>query len=67
MLRTLAALTVAAVAPQSAGAQSSPSVGQPFPIYELPLLQRSSDAKTRRSSIAAYRGKKLLLVQFASW
>ena len=41
-------------------------VGKPFPIKSYPLLQAQGE-KPRLSSLAKYRGKKVLLLQFASW
>ena len=40
----------------------SPSVGDFFPQYLLPSLETGDPI-----SISAYRGKKIILHQFASW
>lgn len=45
-----------------ANAQYAPQVGAPHPDFRLP---RISDRKA--VSLSDYRGKKILLVQFASW
>ncbi|HEX9794744.1 MAG TPA: hypothetical protein VGC54_12245 [Planctomycetota bacterium] len=54
-------------APQAAAAQEPaaalvPQVGAPFPGFEFPRF-----GTEERASLAAFRGRKLLLVQFASW
>lgn len=43
----------------------APEVGKLFPVQPFPVL--GADAGDALHSIADYRGKKILLVQFASW
>ena len=43
-------------------AEYDPRVGEPHPDFRLP---RISDRKP--VSLSDYRGKKMLLIQFASW
>ena len=40
----------------------TPAEGQPFPLQEYPQI-----GKDGLHSLAEYRGRKVLLVQFASW
>ncbi len=44
----------------------APKVGEPFPVQTFPVLGKPGDP-AKLDSIASYRGKKLLLIQFASW
>ena len=60
MLRTTAVLLGLAVC---APAQD---VGKPFPVKTYPLLAAAA-AKPELTSLAQFRGKKVLLIQFASW
>ena len=43
-------------------AQYAPRVGQPHVDFTLPDIQNR-----KAHSLAQYRGKKVLLIQFASW
>ena len=49
---------VLAFAPQGA----MPAEGQPFPLQEFPQIGEEG-----LHSLAEYRGRKVLLAQFASW
>jgi hypothetical protein len=50
-------------APPSAGAKEVPvRVGEPYPDLVLPSLADGSPL-----SVARFRGRKVLLLQFASW
>ena len=55
-------LIVAALTAARAELPAGPKPGDPYPAYLLPSLTRG-DAL----SIAHFRGKKVLLLQFASW
>jgi hypothetical protein len=59
-----AILLIAASVVAAAGGQppSGPKPGDPYPSYLLPSL-RGGDPL----SVAHFRGKKVLLLQFASW
>ena len=46
----------------TSGAGYAPEVGQPHPEFVLPKI---SDRQS--VSLAQFRGKKVLLIQFASW
>ncbi len=64
-LALLLSMLAAAVAPADAGEASSAvalEVGQPFPPIVLPSM-----ADGTPTSLAQFRGKKLLLHIFASW
>ena len=39
-----------------------PTQGEPFPLLAFPVL-----GENRLATLAEYRGKKILLYQFASW
>ena len=45
----------------AAAAPSAQSVGEPYPDLRLPTLEGET------LSISSLRGKKLLLIEFASW
>lgn len=55
-------LVVPVALEQSSGNAQRPQVGDRFPVLILPSLGDESP-----SSIAQFRGRKLLLHQFASW
>lgn len=59
ILAACAALAVAS--PGSAGTYA-PQVGQPHPSFVLPAIDGG-----RPVSLSQFRGKKVLLIQFASW
>lgn len=54
------ALTIAATPP--AAAEYPPQVGQPHPDFVLPRIDNREAV-----SLAQFRGRKLLLIHFASW
>ena len=58
----LLALLVTLAAADAARAQYRPVVGEPHPDFVLPDI-RTGEAV----SLAQFRGKKVLLVHFASW
>jgi hypothetical protein len=58
----LLALGVAAFAPPAGAAPYGPRVGQRHPDFTLPVIDNG-----RPTSLSDYRGKKVLLIQFASW
>jgi hypothetical protein len=67
MLRTIAVCLVMCVTPLAARETSGqtparPQPGALFPVLLLPLL-----ADARPASVAQFRGRKVLLHQFASW
>ena len=55
-------IAASVVAPARGEPPSGPKPGDPYPSYLLPSL-RSGDPL----SVAHFRGKKILLLQFASW
>lgn len=55
---SLATLALAA----SAAAQGAYAVGRPLPALRLPTIEGD-----RTIDLAALRGKRLLLIEFASW
>ena len=61
-LLTLACGCVCAVAGLAYGAGYSPRVGEPHPDFVLPAI-----ADRQPVSLSQFRGKKVLLVHFASW
>ena len=62
-MRTLLALTLATVLASAARADGyNPKVGQRHPDFTLPDIQTGKPV-----SLSDYRGKKVLLIQFASW
>ncbi len=46
----------------ASGAGYAPEVGEPHPEFILPKISNRQPA-----SLAQFRGKKVLLIQFASW
>jgi len=62
-MKILAALLLAAV---PVAAQSSPrvpwTVGEPLPHVHLPDLRDGTEV-----DLASFRGRRLLLIEFASW
>jgi hypothetical protein len=48
--------------PQAAGGDYAPKVGSPHPDFTLPNLEDG-----RPVSLSQFRGKKVLLIHFASW
>lgn len=58
----VAAALVLCCCPLAAGADYPPSVGQPHPDFTLPAIDDRAPV-----SLASFRGRKLLLIQFASW
>ena len=60
-LLTLTAGCVCAVAASGASGYS-PRVGEPHPDFVLPLI-----ADREPVSLSQFRGKKVLLIHFASW
>ncbi len=56
---TLASLCLSSPA---AAQQDMPRVGEPFPVQQFPMIGEKG-----LHSIAEFRGKKVLLIQFASW
>ncbi len=65
MLRTaltLIAASVASAATLATAERYPPSVGQPHPDFTLPNIEDRAPV-----SLASYRGRKVLLIQFASW
>ena len=61
-LLTLTAGCVCAIAGSAHAAGYSPRVGQPHPDFVLPAI-----ADRQPVSLSQFRGKKVLLVHFASW
>jgi hypothetical protein len=61
-LLTLACGCVCAVAGSACAAGYSPRVGEPHPDFVLPSI-----VDGRPVSLSQFRGKKVLLVHFASW
>ncbi|MDA1195372.1 MAG: hypothetical protein O2894_09325 [Planctomycetota bacterium] len=64
-LRTSAALLALALAcalPPSAAHAEEPVIGQPHPMLRLPTIDGRATV-----DLAAQRGTKILLIQFASW
>ncbi|MCB9883766.1 MAG: hypothetical protein H6832_02115 [Planctomycetes bacterium] len=64
MRSTIVLLSLAA-----ASTAQAPAVGEFFPTQQYPVMAREAPVThaARLSSLAAFRGKKVLLVQFASW
>ncbi len=62
MNKTLATLLVLTLVPPLPAQRYSPSVGQLHPEFTLPDIRTGKPI-----SLSAYRGKKVLLIQFASW
>lgn len=58
----VAGMLLASVTPSAAGAPHPFEVGQPFPDLMLPRL-----GDHRPSSLADFRGKRVVLHVFASW
>jgi peroxiredoxin len=56
------AIGVAAFTPAAGAASYDPRVGQRHPDFTLPVIGTGKPA-----SLSDYRGKKVLLIQFASW
>jgi peroxiredoxin len=46
----------------SEAASDAPQVGQPYPDFVLPNIEGGAPV-----SLSQFRGKKVLLIQFASW
>ena len=62
-LRALvAALALCASAPAALAQDRRPQLGDPYPEFSFPTLDGE-----RTISLSSLRGKRLLLVQFASW
>ena len=61
-LLTLACGCVCAVAGSAYPVGYSPRVGEPHPDFVLPDI-----ASSRPVSLSQFRGKKVLIVHFASW
>jgi hypothetical protein len=55
------AAVISGGSPGVAGADA-PRVGQPYPDFVLPTIDGGTPV-----SLAQFRGKKVLLIQFASW
>ncbi len=53
---------LALMLPWMASVAEPPSVGQPFPLLEFPLL-----GEDRLTTLEEFEGTKVLLIQFASW
>lgn len=62
--KTLLAASVAAILGGSSGVSGAdaPQVGQRFPEFVLPKIEGGAPV-----SLSQFRGKKVLLIQFASW
>ncbi|HMQ23020.1 MAG TPA: hypothetical protein PKE00_11060 [Planctomycetota bacterium] len=74
MQGSIAALSLVVVLGLGAGAAVSatataqaPEVGAMFPVRDFPLLEAEASGAVRLASLADFRGKKVLLVHFASW
>ena len=61
-LQAILLIAASVAAPARAEPPSGPKPGDPYPTYLLPSL-RGGDPL----SVAHFRGKKVLLLQFASW
>jgi cytochrome oxidase Cu insertion factor (SCO1/SenC/PrrC family) len=58
----LAGIAVLAAVPAASAAPDPPRVGQQHPNFTLPRIDNG-----RPVSLSDFRGKKVLLIQFASW
>ena len=57
----------AAAAVSANATAQAPEVGAVFPVQDFPLLEAEDSGARRLASLADFRGKKVLLVHFASW
>lgn len=62
-MRIAPALALAVLAaPARSQTAAAPEVGQPFPLWPFTQI-----GKEGLHTLAQFRGKKVLLIQFASW
>lgn len=61
-VRSLCLLLTISLLSSASGADYRPAVGQPHPDFVLPRIDNREPV-----SLSQFRGKKVLLIQFASW